>query len=176
MSNEKILQESVQLLAETLRGGPARPIRSLGWWARCSPVGGPSARAALFAPVSPDTQAAADFRERHESAMQAEVLAAVTRVLDRWEHQCEPGCDQSHFDDLFIALIHVRLMLSPRRGATEISPIAERVGTISLAAQQVLTEKWLRPLISAKLNAPGDAPPAEPGLPGSVREALAQYD
>jgi hypothetical protein len=176
MTNETVLRESIQLLAETLQGGPARPIKSLGWWARRSPLGGPGARARLFAPVSPDAQATAAFRERHEDAMQAEVLAAVVRALDRWEHVCEPGCDQSHFDDLFIALTHVRLMLLPRRDATESSPVAERVAGISMMAQEMLTEKWLRPLISAKLNAPGDALPAEPGLLGSVREALAPFD
>jgi hypothetical protein len=155
-----VMYESLQVLAGTLRGDPPRAIRSMGWWARTSRVGGPTALAVLFAPVSPDPQAAAGFMERHEAGMRAEVLAAVTRVLERWGEGTETIGDQSHVDDLVVALAHLRLMLRPRRGSAKVSQVAQQIFDISLAVQHTLVEDWFQPLIGAKLNSPH--PPEAP--------------
>lgn len=153
-----LLHEGLQLLAETLQGGPARRLPSAGWFS--AKVGGPDRLAALFSPMSPDPQVALAFRERHETGMRAEVLAAVTGMLNRWDRRCAEGeCDQTHFDENFVALVNLQLLLRDRRGGRALAPIAHRLAEICQAAQNQLAEDWLQPLISAKLNTP-DPPPA----------------
>ncbi|CAM3589872.1 hypothetical protein KIPE111705_15815 [Kibdelosporangium persicum] len=150
MTSDRVIYEAVQLLAETLQGGPARRLPSAGVF---SPkLGGPQALAALFAPVSPDPAIAGAFRERHESHMRAEVFAAVCRALERWGHVCQEGCDQSHFDDLVVTLAHLRLMLRSRRGDVPAAPIAEDIFVRALTLHDELAGRWFQPLIRDKLN------------------------
>jgi hypothetical protein len=151
--NETLLREGMQLLAETLQGGPARRLPSAGRLS--AKIGGPVRLAALFSAMSPDPQAAMAFRERHETGMRAEVLAAVIRCLGRLGHECTPDeCDQTHFDDWMVALVNLQLLLRDRRGGTGMAPIARRVAEICQAVHSKMAEDWLQPLISAKLNSP----------------------
>lgn len=152
-----LLYEGLQLLAETLQGGPARRLPSAGRLS--AKVGGPERLAALFSPTSPDPQAAMAFRERHETGMRAEVLAAVTRVLHRWGHAPDTD-DQKRFDDKFVALANLQLLMRDRRAGHGAAPIAHRLAEICQAAQNQMTEAWFQPLISAKLNSPD--PPLAP--------------
>jgi hypothetical protein len=162
MTPDRLLHEGLQLLAETLQGGQARRLPSGG--AFSPKLGGPGALAALFAPVSPEPQVAEAFRARHETGMRAEVFAAVSRALENWGQ----GGDQTHFDDLFVAMAHLRLMLRSRSGRTQAAPLAERIAAMSLALQDELTGRWFQPLIRDKLN----DTPADPGFGESARRAL----
>jgi hypothetical protein len=153
------LREGLQLLAETLQGGPARRLPSAGRLS--AKVGGPERLAALFPATSPDPRAAMAFRERHETGMRVEVLAAVTRLLQRLDHECTPDeCDQTHFDDCMVALVNLQLLMRGRRAGHGAAPIAHQVAEICQAVHSKMAEDWFQPLISAKLNSPD--PPQEP--------------
>nr|CEL15244.1 hypothetical protein [Kibdelosporangium sp. MJ126-NF4]CTQ95715.1 hypothetical protein [Kibdelosporangium sp. MJ126-NF4] len=72
------------------------------------------------------------------------------------------GChdhDQSHFDDMFVALAHLQLLMRDRRGEPGLAPIERKVAEMCHAIQNERAEMWLQPLISAKLNAAD--PPSE---------------
>jgi hypothetical protein len=154
--SEQLLREGFELLAETLQGGPERRLRSHG---RFGPkLGGPQRLATLFPPAAVDEQTTAAFRERHEKGMRAEVFAAVSRVLERWADPTRPDINQSDFDDWFVALAHLQLLLRDRRGRQPGSPAAERLAERCQAVQDLMAESWLQPLIRAKLNAPDPAP------------------
>jgi hypothetical protein len=90
--------------------------------------------------------------------MRLEVLAAVTRVLQRWGS--DDDGDQSHFDDRFVALANLQLLMRDRRPGRGAAPIEHRLAEICHAVQNHLTEAWFQPLISAKLNSPD--PPEAP--------------
>jgi hypothetical protein len=159
IEDEVLLREGLQVLVETLQGGPARRLPSAGRFS--AKIGGPDRLAALFSPTSPDPQAAMAFRERHETGMRAEVLAAVSCFLYRLDNGCTDGeCDQTHFDDKFVALANLQLLLRGRRVGQGAAPIAHRLAEICHATQNNLTEDWFQPLISAKLNSPD--PPQVP--------------
>ncbi|MCE7010997.1 hypothetical protein LWC34_50565 [Kibdelosporangium philippinense] len=152
MIPDRLVHEGLQVLAEMLQGFQARRLPSGGVFA--SPkLGGPEALATLFPPVSADPQIVADFRARHEAGMRGEVYAAVMRTLERWGHECGPGCDQTHFDDLFVSLTNLRFMLRPRKdGAARVHDLAEQLAMRATHYLDALTETWFQPLIRAKLN------------------------
>ncbi|SMC50299.1 DUF2017 family protein [Kibdelosporangium aridum] len=168
MIPDRLVYEGLQVLAEMLQGFQARRLPSGGVFS--SPkLGGPEALAALFPPVSADPQAAAEFRARHEAGMRGEVYAAVTRTLERWGHECGPGCDQSHFDDLFVSLTNLRFMLRPRKDGTRVHDLAEQLATKATLYLDALTEMWFQPLIRDRLNG---IEPADPTFGESVNRAL----